>query len=73
MVVMNYVLVGLTFLILAWVLISCAVLGADRLAGAEHVSRDGIDAPGPARAPYEDGPGMKRTPRDDDGRPRGRG
>lgn len=52
--VMNFILVGLTFVILAAVLISCAVLGADRLAGAEYVSRDGIETPGPERGPLED-------------------
>ncbi|WP_030014841.1 MULTISPECIES: hypothetical protein [Micrococcales] len=50
---MNFILVGLTFVILAAVLISCAVLGADRLAGAEYVSRDGIETPGPERGPLE--------------------
>lgn len=50
---MNFILVGLTFVILAAVLISCAVLGADRLSGAEYVSRDGIDCPGPETGPLE--------------------
>ncbi len=50
---MNFILVGLTFVILAAVLIACAVLGADRLAGAEYVSRDGLETPGPERSPLE--------------------
>lgn len=64
---MNFILVGLTFVILAAVLISCAVLGADRLSGSEYVSRDGIDCPGPERGPLEHG----RTTPDVD-RPTGR-
>ncbi|WP_129359987.1 MULTISPECIES: hypothetical protein [Micrococcaceae] len=60
---MNFILVGLTFVILAAVLISCAVLGADRLSGAEYASRDGIDCPGPERGPLEDGQGASGTER----------
>lgn len=53
MAAMNYVLVGLTFLILAATMVSVAVLGSDRLAAAEYVSRDGLDAPDPQRGPLE--------------------
>lgn len=45
---MNYLLVGLTFLVLATVVAACAVLGTDRLMPGRRVldalSSDGVDA-----------------------------
>lgn len=45
---MNYLLVGLTFLVLAAVVAACAVLGTDRLMPGRRVldalSSDGVDA-----------------------------
>ncbi|MFK0727791.1 hypothetical protein NQ707_01195 [Rothia sp. BD8] len=50
---MNYVLVGLTLIVMAVVIISCAVLGTDRISAAERLSEDGLDTPGAARGPLE--------------------
>lgn len=52
---MNFLLVGLTFLVLAAVVAACAVLGTDRLMPGRRVldavSSDGVDAAGGAEMP----------------------